>query len=158
MVEMKIPGIANTGAEEEAVRIIEKYDAFDNVYLSSFNPLVLYRLEKIDPRVQTALIFMDTNWNEELRAEIKPEDFVTYPWILQQEWFRRGIRNIVKPDMLSVNVEVDLDTRHKLIDQGWPIYLWTINEEEALSEAIASHPYAIITDQPHRAQSVLEAK
>ncbi len=157
MVELKIPGTAQTGAEQEAIRIIEKYNAFDSVYLSSFNPLVLYRLEKIDPRVNTALIFMDSNWNEELRAEIKPEDFVPYPWILQQEWVRRALRKVIQPDMLSVNVEVAQETRQRLLENGWPIYLWTIDDPTLIKESLADNPYAIISDQPANVRAVQEA-
>jgi glycerophosphoryl diester phosphodiesterase len=158
MVELKIPGIARTGAEEEALRIIQKYNAFDNVYLSSFNPLVLYRLKQLDSRIHTALIFMDTNWNDELRAEIKPEDFVSYPWALQQEWVRRAIRKIVAPDMLSVNVEVDVDTRRGLIEKGWPIYLWTIDDPDLIKTSLRDNPFAIISDQPDRVKEILEGQ
>jgi glycerophosphoryl diester phosphodiesterase len=158
MVELKIPGLAKTGAEEEAVQIIQKYNAFDQVYLSSFNPLVLYRLEQLDSRVNTALIFMDTNWNEELKAEIKPEDFVSYPWALQQEWIRRAIRKMVKPDMLSINVEVSIDTRRGLIERGWPIYLWTIDDPDLIKASIADNPFAIISDQPARVREALESQ
>jgi glycerophosphoryl diester phosphodiesterase len=158
MVELKIPGVAKTGAEEEAVRIITKYNAFDKVYLSSFNPLVIYRLEQLDPRIHTALIFMDTNWNDELRSEIKPEDFVSYPWILQQEWARRAIRKIVAPDMLSVNVEVDINTRRLLIKKGWPIYLWTIDDATLVQETLADNPFAIISDQPARVREIQNAQ
>ena len=47
MVELKVPGLRNTGIEQRAVAIIQKYHAQDSVYLSSFNPLVLYRLKKL---------------------------------------------------------------------------------------------------------------
>ena len=107
MVELKVPGSAPTGIEQRAVELIRRYDAHADVVLSSFNPLVLRRLKKLDPQVRTALIFMDTNWNPELLAEIRPEDRVDLPWFLRQEWIRRAIRKMVKPDLLSINHEVD---------------------------------------------------
>ncbi len=103
MVELKVPGAGSTGFEEKVVEIIRKYDRFDDVYLSSFNPLVLWRLKHLDERTHTALIFMDTNWNPTLLAEIPLEDRVDLPWALQQEWIRRGIRKIIKPYLLSIN-------------------------------------------------------
>src|SRR6185436_5032405 len=49
MVELKVPGMGSTGIEQRAVDIIRKYDAQRDVVLSSFNPLVLYRVKRIDP-------------------------------------------------------------------------------------------------------------
>ena len=154
MVELKVPGIKNSGIEKEAARIVKKYDAFDRVYLSSFNPFVLYRLKKIDKRINTALIFMDTNWNAELLAEIPPEDLVNLPWILRQEWIRTAIRKVVKPDLLSVNTEVKTETIDKLLEKGWPIFLWTIDEAALQREALKKKPYGLITDEPLQGKNI----
>ncbi|MSU55926.1 MAG: hypothetical protein EXS51_01260 [Candidatus Taylorbacteria bacterium] len=148
MVELKVPSSKDTGIEKRAAEIIKKYNAYENVYLSSFNPLVLYRLKKIDPRIRTVFIFMDTNWNPELIAEIKKEDLVNLPWFLRNETIRRVIRNIVKPDALSVNNEVDEETIDALIKKGYPIFLWTIDEESRLEWALNKKPYGIISDEP----------
>jgi glycerophosphoryl diester phosphodiesterase len=152
MVELKVPGARASGIERAAVDIIQKYNAHGNVILSSFNPLVLYRLKKLDRRVKTALIFMDSNWNPELIAEIKPEDRVDLPWFVRQEFVRRAIRKIVKPDLLSINHEVDEHVIDRLIAKGWPVFIWTIDEEPQIANAIAKQPYGIITDQPLRAR------
>ena len=148
MVELKVPSSKDTGIEKRAAEIIKKYNAYENVYLSSFNPLVLYRLKKIDSRIQTVFIFMDTNWNPELIAEIKKEDLVNLPWFLRNETIRRAIRNIVKPDGLSVNHEVDENTIDTLIKKGYPIFLWTIDDETRLEWAFDKKPYGIISDEP----------
>jgi len=154
MVELKVPGLAASGIEERAVAIIRKYDAHEDVVLSSFNPLVLYRVKRLDPEVRTALIFMDTNWNPELIAEIKPEDLVNLPWALRQEFVRRAIRKIVRPDLLSINHEVDGAVIDGLIAKGWPAFIWTIDEEQDLRAAFARRPYGVISDQPVRARQV----
>lgn len=148
MVELKVPSSKDTGIEERAAEIIKKYSAYENVYLSSFNPLVLHRLKKIDPRIRTVFIFMDTNWNPELIAEIKKEDLVNLPWFLRNEIIRRAIRNIIKPDALSVNNEVDEKVIDKLIKKGHPIFLWTIDEKSRLEWALEKKPYGIISDEP----------
>lgn len=155
MVELKVPGGAETGIEAKAISIIEKYDAFDQVYLSSFNPLVLYRLKQIDSRVKTVFIFMDSNWNPELLAEISPEDKVDLPWFLQKEPIRKLIRKIIKPDALSVNNEVDEDTIDLLIKKGHPIFLWTIDEKDRLKWAKDKQPLGIISDEPYLTKTVL---
>ena len=149
MVELKVTKAGRTGIEETAVEIIRKHNVFDYVYLSSFNPLVLYRLKKLDSRVHTVFILMDTNWNEELLKEIIiPEDRVNLPWMLRQEPIRKAIRKIIKPDLLSVNYRVDDNTINTLIKKGHPIFLWTPNNETDIARSLNKKPYGIITDEP----------
>jgi glycerophosphoryl diester phosphodiesterase len=152
MVELKVPGAGATGIEERAVEILRRHDAHADVVLSSFNPLVLRRLKRLDSRVRTAFIFMDTNWNPELLAEIRPEDRVDLPWFLRQEFIRRVLRKLVKPDLLSINHEVDEDVVDRLLAKGWPAFLWTPDEEADLRRAFAKKPYGVISDQPLRAK------
>ena len=154
MVELKVPSAKKSGIEERAVEIIRKHGAEKDVVLSSFNPLVLWRLKKLDPNIRTALIFMDTNWNPELVAEIKKGDEVDLPWPLRQEWIRRGIRKLVKPDLLSVNVAVDSATTRRLIAKGWPVFLWTPDEAGEIQAALIQGPYGVISDEPVRAKEL----
>jgi glycerophosphoryl diester phosphodiesterase len=154
MVELKVPGRGATGIEQRAVEIIRRHDAHANVILSSFNPLVLYRLKRLDPAVRTALIFMDTNWNPELLAEIRPEDRVDLPWFLRQEWIRRAVRKIVRPDLLSINHEVDHVVTDRLIANGWPVFIWTPDEDADLRRAFAKGPYGVISNRPIRAKEL----
>lgn len=155
MTELKVPGTGDTGMEREAVRILRKHHAFDRVYLSSFNPVVLSRLKRLDPRVHTVFIFMDTNWNAELLAEMRPEDVVDLPWFLRHEWTRRGVRKLIKPDLLSVNIEVAAKTRRHLIESGWPVMLWAPDDPKAIARALAEHPYGVISDEPLEVQKQL---
>jgi len=148
MVELKAAGTANTGIEEQAVRIVQAHKAHDRVLLSSFNPVVLYRLKSLDPDIKTVFAFMDTNWNPKLLAEIPEEDRVTLPWFLQKEWTRRAIRKLTKPDLLSVNIEVDVGTVRNLQAKGWPVMLWSPITREAMDDALEKRPYAVITDEP----------
>jgi glycerophosphoryl diester phosphodiesterase len=154
MVELKVPGAGATGIEERAVAVIRRHSAHADVVLSSFNPLVLRRLKRLDPQVRTAFIFMDTNWNPELLAEIRPEDRVDLPWFLRQEFIRRALRKLVKPDLLSINHEVDEAVIDRLIAKGWPVFIWTPDEEADLRRAFAKKPFGVISDQPLRARRV----
>ena len=148
MVELKVATASDTGIEKRAVEIIKEHNATDWVYLSSFNPIVLYRLKKIDPQIHTVLIFMDTNWNEELLAEVEEDVRVDLPWFLRQEPIRRAIRKVIKPDLLSVNYRVDENTINKLIKKGYPIFLWAPNNESDINYDLDKKPYGIITDEP----------
>ncbi len=155
MVELKVPGTKPTGIEQQAVEIIRRHGATESVILSSFNPFVLRRIKKLDPDVRTAMIFMDTNWNPELLAEIRPEDRVDLPWVLRQEWIRRAFRKYAKPDYLSINHEVDDDVTERLIAKGWPVFIWTVDTRDDIEDAIEEHPWGIISDQPLRVKEIL---
>jgi len=154
MVELKVPGLGASGIEARAVETIQRYNAHANVVLSSFNPLVLYRIKRLDPKVRTALIFMDTNWNPQLLAEIKPEDRVDLPWMVRQEFIRRALRKVIKPDLLSINHEVDPAVTNRLIAKGWPVFIWTVNETPDIRLALDKRPYGVISDQPIRAKQL----
>jgi glycerophosphoryl diester phosphodiesterase len=154
MVELKVPGLRATGIEARAVDIIRRHDAYDYVVLSSFNPFVLRRVKRLDPRVRTAFIFMDTNWNPELLAEIRPEDRVDLPWMVRQEWVRRALRKLIRPDLLSINQAVDSAVTKRLIAKGWPVFIWTPDDDAAMRRALATRPYGVISDQPVRARKL----
>ena len=154
MVELKVPGTGHTGFEELAVEEVRKHDAFEEVYFSSFNPVVLWRLKRLEPRIHTVFIFMDTNWNAELVKEVKKGDEVDLPWLVRTEWVRRAIRKIVKPDLLSVNVEVAPGLAERLIAKGWPIFLWAPATEPAIRAALAKKPFGVISDEPQRVLSL----
>lgn len=154
MVELKVPGLGASGIEARAVEIIRRYNAHERVVLSSFNPFVLYRLKRLDPRVRTALIFMDTNWNPQLLAEIKPEDRVDLPWMVRQEFIRRAIRKVIKPDLLSINHEVNPRVTSRLMARGWPVFIWTVNEDADIRRALERRPFGVISDEPIRARQL----
>jgi glycerophosphoryl diester phosphodiesterase len=156
MVELKVPGSAPTGIERRAVEIIRKYDAHLSVVLTSFNPLVLYRVKRLDPFVRTALVFMDTNWDPALRAKVKQGDLVDMPWGLRQEFIRRGLRKLVHPDLLSINHDVDQSVIDRLIAKGWPVLIWTTDNETDIRRALARKPYGLISDRPILAKQLRE--
>ena len=111
-------------------------------------------MKQLDPNVRTAFIFMDTNWNPQLLAEIKPEDRVDLPWMVRQEWIRRALRKLIKPDLLSINQEVDSAVTARLMAKGWPVFIWTANDDAEIRHALARRPYGVISDQPLRARAI----
>ena len=138
MVELRASGSAPTGIEQRAVEIIRRYDAHLSVVLSSFNPMVLYRVKQIDPLVRTALIVSDA----------EQDDSADLPWVLRQEIVRRAIRKFVRVDMLSINHLVDDAVIDRLIAKGWPVLIWTPDTEADIRHALAKGPYGVISNQP----------
>lgn len=158
MVELKIATKIDTGMEQDVVGIISRHDVFDKVFVSAFNPIVLRRLKKIDPRVQTVFIFQDSGWAPERVAATKEEDRVSLPWYLQNERARRGIRKLLKPDALSINEHVSEEVIDKLIMEGWPIFLWPLNTRESIKWGISKEPFGIVTDEPILAKEIYDAR
>jgi glycerophosphoryl diester phosphodiesterase len=144
MVELKAPGSEPTGIEQRAVDVIRRFDAHLSVVLSSYNPMVLYRVKQIDPLVRTALMVTDT----------EQDDSADLPWVLRQEVIRRAIRKFVRVDMLSINHRVDEAVIDRLIAKGWPVVIWTPDTEADLRRVMAKRPYAVISDQPILARQV----
>jgi len=156
MTELKISTTKDTGMEQDVINIISKYDVFDQVYISTFNPAVLRRLKQIDSRVQTVFIFQDSGWDSKRVSETKKEDRVSLPWYLQTEWTRRAIRKIVKPDALSINEKVDEKVIDKLLKEGWPVFLWSLNTRSSIEWGVAKNPYGIVTDEPILTKDIYE--
>ena len=145
MVELETPGLSSTGIEQRAVQVIQKYDAQLSVVVSSFNPLVLYRVKRLDPFVRTAFISTD---------EARQGSFANLQWLLRQEFIRRVVRKAVRPDLLSINEQADDAVVNRLIAKGWPVLLWMPNDEPGLRKALLKKPYAVISDQPVRAMQL----
>ena len=148
MVELKVSSITDTGIEKRVNEIIAKYDAYEKVYISSFNPFVLYRLKQVDPHIRTVFIFKNTGWDTKRVAETKEEDRVALPWFLRTEITRVAIRKFVNPDALSVHYQVQESVIDKLISNGYPIFLWPVNDEESINWALDKNPYGLVSDEP----------
>jgi glycerophosphoryl diester phosphodiesterase len=155
MVELKVASLADTGIEKAVLDVLLKYDVFERVYISSFNPAVIRRLEALDTRIQTVLIFQDSGWDPKRVLETKEEDRVSLPWYLRTEWTRRGIRKFVRPDALSVHELVDENVIDTLIKKGWPVFLWPLNDERSLAWGVKKSVYGIVTDQPQLAKEYI---
>ncbi len=150
VVELKSGGIDSGGIERNAVDAIQKHSAHSYVYLSSFNPFVLRRLKQIDPRIRTVFIFRDIEPHD-------PTQFAKIPFFLKNEFCRRAIRKIIRPDFLSVETTVHPGTIQILRAKGYPFILWTPNDEDELRSSLQMQPLAVITDEPELAKSVMQS-
>lgn len=156
MVELKVPGTGDSGIERRINEIIAKYDAYESIYVSSFNPFVLHRLKRTNSRIRTVFIFQDTGWDPKRVAETKHEDRVSIPWFLRSETPRVAIRKFIRPDALSINYRVDEATIDKLLAIGYPIFLWPVNDEQSIRWSLRKRPYALVTDEPLLAYELRE--
>ena len=153
-VELKVSTVDSDGSEELAASLIKKYNAYDWAYLSSFNPVVLWRLKNIDPKIKTMFIFKDIDVDPDILKEIHPTDSKGIPWVLRSEFCRNLMRRIIKPDMLSAEITVDKKTVRSLIKKGYPLFLWPPNNKKDIIKSLKENPYGLITDEPKLARSL----
>ncbi|MBJ12980.1 MAG: hypothetical protein CMG62_07900 [Candidatus Marinimicrobia bacterium] len=155
-VELKVSTVESDGSEELAASLIKKYNAYDWAYLSSFNPVVLWRLKKIDPKIKTMFIFKDIDVDPEILKEIHPTDSKGIPWVLRNEFCRNLMRRLIKPDLLSAEITVNKGTVRNLIKKGYPVFLWPPNNKKEIVDSINESPYGIITDEPELTVSLIK--
>ena len=65
---------------------------------------------------------------------------------------------MVRPDLLSINHEVDSAVTRRLIAKGWPVFIWTPDEEADIRAALAKRPYGVISNEPVRAKELEAAR
>jgi glycerophosphoryl diester phosphodiesterase len=138
LVDLKAPGLVPSGIEQRAVEVIQRYDAHLSIVLTSFNPLVIYRVKQRDPLVRTGFVFTDS----------KDPEAGDLSWIMRQEFIRRAMRKFVDVDLLSINHRVDQSVIDRLISKGWPVLLWTPDSEPDIQRAMRRQPFGVISNQP----------
>ena len=134
-IEMKSFSMGNDGMAEQVAEIIQRRNLYDQVIVSSFNPFSLRRLKKIDPRIETGLLYA-----------------TGLPIYLSRAWLRPW----AKPDALHPeHVMVDEAYMRWARRQSYPVNVWTVNELDEMRRMIALEVNAIITDYPDRLRELL---
>ncbi len=120
---------------DRVARILRDYGRDARVWVSSFNPLALVRFRRLLPHVPLGFLVSAARWGpwlyRALRSSI-PHDAV-HPWVGHADagWVRAAAR------------------------RGRPVYLYTVNEPEALRQAFARPWVAgVFTDYPARARAI----
>ncbi len=134
-IEMKSFSMGNDGMAEEVARIIQQRDLYDQVLVSSFNPFTLRRLKKVDPRIETGLLYAPG-----------------LPVYLSRAWLRPWARpDALHPEYVMVDEAYMQWARRK----GYPVNVWTVNEPDDMRRMIDLGVNIIITDYPDRLLELL---
>lgn len=134
-VELKsLPG-RSRGLEAEVVRLIEDNNLAHRVIVSSFNPLSLRRVKRLNPNILTALlyapklpIFLRRAW----LGPITPHEFRHPHYSMVDEWFMAWTRQ-----------------------KGYRVNAWTVNEPDEMRRLLALGVDGIITDRPDLLAGIL---
>lgn len=137
-IEIKVQPRWHIGVEKIVADMIYYYALEERTIVSSFNPIILWRLAKIAPRIKRAFI-------------TEPHAF----FFLRTYFFAK----ILKVSGLHPHIKA---TKRDLIDfarrAGWWVYLWTPNTSEEMKYAIELGADGIITDNPLQLKEIIECQ
>ena len=128
-LEIKTRRLIASGFESELVKIIQDHKIMDRVLISSFNPMVIRKIKKINKDIQTGLV-----------------------WKTKDEWiFKRPpllFSYIGRADAIHIEIH---SASTELVDKckrlGLKINMWTVNTKEEFKRAKLFGADGIITDE-----------
>lgn len=150
-IEIKQAGDTGLAAVKEAVRIVEKHNAFDRVIFASFKNEVSKEYERLIESGEVPESFM---YSPSLNGVIKYvglyffgldafyNDSITVLQIPMEEY---GIK-------LSSKRLIEFAHKHNIA-----VHYWTINDEDDMRTLIENGADAIMTDYPHKLKEVFDS-
>jgi glycerophosphoryl diester phosphodiesterase len=134
-IELKTPSLRNDSLAAATVRLLEDNHFQDRVVVSSFNPLVLQRVRRLNPWIPLGLLYA-------------PD----VPIILRRAWFRHLLRPAA------------LHPHHSMVDdryvrwarkRGYRIHTWTVDDPGQMWQLMRQGVDIIITNRPDLLKQVL---
>ncbi|MGC9333593.1 MAG: glycerophosphodiester phosphodiesterase [Anaerolineae bacterium] len=136
-IELKVDTWQDNGLAAAVVRSVEHNQILNRVVLSSFSPLALWRIRRINPRLATGMLY-------------SPD----MPLVLRKAW----LRHLIRPNALHpYHTTVDGGFVRWAHDRGYRIHTWTVDEPEDMWRMVQHGVDLIITNRPDRLGTVLEA-
>lgn len=136
-IELKVDGWQDNGLAAAVVRSVEENQLLDRVVLSSFDPLTLWRIRRINPWIATGMLY-------------SPD----MPLVLRKAW----LRHLIRPNALHpYHTTADARFVRWAHDQGYRIHTWTVDEPEDMWRMVRQGVDLIITNRPDLLSMVLKA-
>lgn len=133
-IEMKSVSLRGDGLATATAAFIKARNLYDQVIVSSFNPLALRRVHRLDPRIEIGLLY-------------SPD----LPIYQRQAWLLPW----VKPHALHPeHTMVDAGYMAWAQRAGYDVNVWTVNEEAEMQRLLDLGVNSIITDAPDRLRQV----
>lgn len=137
-VEIKNDDLHSHGEERAVAQLIDRFSLHQRCVVSSFNPLVLWRLQRQDSRLVLAYLY-------------RPQSHWYLRHLAATWWLRlRALHphhRLVTPDRVAA--------AHR---QGLQVNTWTVNDEADLARVVACGVDGIVTDYPARVVAWLDAR
>ncbi len=124
----------DTTVVEKTVALVNDLGMVERVLISSFNHSYIERVKAADPRISTAALVS--------RADPDPAALLRR---LNAEAYNPKVGQI-KPASIA-----------PLRDQGFDVYIWTVNDEKTMRELIDARVSGLFTDFPQLLEPLLDA-
>jgi len=135
-IELKSLSLCSQRLEEEVTHLIGTHGLTSRVIVSSFNPLSLARVARLNPSIETGLLYMQH-----------------MPLPLRRAWLASLVRTkALHPEYTMVNV----DYVHHVRQRGYHLNVWNAKDLHELQSLVELRVDAIITDRPDRLAVLLE--
>jgi glycerophosphoryl diester phosphodiesterase len=135
-IELKAKGLDNPDLVAEVVRLIEDHNLIHRAIVSSFNPFALRRVKRLNPRINTGLLYF---------------------FDLPANLVRALLIALADPDAL--HPEKRLVTQKYMTwakERGYRVNVWTVDKPAKMKHFIALGVDGIITNHPDVLRKVLE--
>ncbi|MGD8625420.1 MAG: glycerophosphodiester phosphodiesterase family protein [Anaerolineae bacterium] len=134
-IELKTASLRDDGLPAAVVHIVEENHLLERVILSSFNPLALWRVRRLNPWISTGLLYA-------------PD----MPIFLRRTW----LRPLVQPDALHPHhTLLDADLIRQARQEGYRIHTWTVDDPGEMWQLMRDGIDLIITNRPDLLAQVL---
>lgn len=134
-IELKARGFGSAGLVAEVVRLIEDHNLVHRVIVSSFNPLALRRVKRLNPRINTGLLY-----------------FFDLPGHLARSLLIfLGHPDALHPEKGLINREYVAWAK----DRGYRVNTWTVDDPAEMERLIALGVDGIITNRPDVLKEIL---
>ena len=150
-IEVKQGGDVGLLAVKEALRVVEKYNAFDRVIFASFKDEIFAEYKRLDESGEVPECFM---YSPSLMGAVK---YVALYVFGLDAFYDDGIA------VLQIPVEeygISLSSSRLMKNankHNVATHYWTINDEDEMRRLIENGADAIMTDYPHKLKEVLDS-
>ncbi len=129
ILNIKDQELLNLDLAQQLINLIHKYNLEERVIIDSVNPLLLTTLRWYARDILLIYSFRDNNNSKELTLAYKQAT-----WLLQQSFLQKQVRRIVRPDALGIDSNITHRSLLKLLKQGYPVFISTVDEPTKAKE------------------------
>jgi len=152
-LKIKNGPISSSVLAEKLSQLIQRYYLQETVIVESFDPFFLICLRW---KARDILVMYDF---------VPRSGGGVMPWFLKQSFIQKQIRRLVRPDILGPRWDVDPHQLKTLMDRGYPLIPWTIDDVDTAKKlfamgvkgVISNIPLSLMQSIPQKNQSVFDA-